>query len=441
MKNWNKNIPIFFYKNAERDRAARCYLTDGEAAALKLKEQNDFLDKVKEATKAQVALQVKELTDKLGALEGKEKESADIITALKNNLATIEADYKAHKENGGTKTPVHNSIKEQIKKALESQKAAFENFKKKGQDKFEFDLDLKAAVTMLESGSLNGSAYIPKPDIRPGFIDLVRNMPLIEQYANGGATSSELMVWVNKYNAQGTSAMTAEGATLPLVSNEVKTENTNAVLEGAYITISIQMLDDIDFMASMIEGELRYKVDIQVDNDLISGSGTGGNLKGITTYAVGYTNTNITTTNANDQDAIRAIIGQMRSLNFFPTMIFINPLDGANMDLVKDQYGRPIAMEYKDIDADGNDTMFRLKIVESPQIAVGNVLVADMSKFFVFNYLPFTVQYGWVNDNLIKNLITVTGIRRLHSYVSLNHLNGIVYSSFATVKLAIAPIP
>ena len=111
------------------------------------------------------------------------------------------------------------------------------------------------------------------------------------------------------------------------------------------------------------------------------------------------------------------------------------------MDLVKDLYGRPIAMEYKDLDKDGNDTMFRLKVIESPQITQGYFLVADMSKFFVFNYLPFTVQYGWINDNLIRNLITVTGIRRLHSYVSINHYNGIQYNSFATVKLALAPTP
>ena len=394
-------------------------------------EQLEFLEKVKSATKAEVDLKVKELTDKFAALEGKEKESAEIITALKNNLATIEAQYKAFKEQGGNNTPVHNTIKEQIKKAYKANEQALKDFKSKATKSFEFELDLKAATTMLESTNLNSSSYIPKPDIRPGFIDLVRNIPLIEQYANGGATSSELMVWVNKYNAQGTSAMTAEGNALPLISNQVLTENTTAVLEGAYITISIQMLDDIDFMASMIEGELRYKVDIQVDNDLISGSGAGGNLKGITTYATQYTSSAITTTNANDQDCIRAVIGQMRSLNFYPNLVFINPLDGANMDLVKDLY------LYKD----GNDTMFRLKVIESPQITQGYFLVADMSKFFVFNYLPFTVQYGWINDNLIRNLITVTGIRRLHSYVSINHYNGIQYNSFATVKLALAPTP
>ena len=133
-------------------------------------------------------------------------------------------------------------------------------------------MKIKAATNMLESSNITSTgatnAYVPKPDIRPGYIDLVRNLPLIEQYANGGATSSALMVWVDKYNAQGTAAATAEGVSLPLVSTAIKTETTQAVLEGAYITVSLQMLNDIDFMAAMIEQELMYKVNIQVDNDL-----------------------------------------------------------------------------------------------------------------------------------------------------------------------------
>lgn len=443
MKKTLSNAAAFYFlgKQAMIDRSKRCYREDGPEAlkAAKEKEMNEFLEKVKATASAEIATKVKELTDKLSAIEGKDADTAKIVEALKNNIAVAEADLKAFKEKGNL-SPVAQTIKGQIKKLYEEKATELANFKNKKSDGFSMDLDLKAAITMLESASLNGSAYVPNPDIRPGYIDLVRNMPLIEQYANGGATSSQLMVWVSKYNAQGTAATTAEGAALPLVSNEVKTENTTAVLIGAYITISIQMLDDIDFMAAMIEQELTYQVNIKVDNELLTATG-GGDLNGIENYAVGYTNTSIATTDANNFDAIRAVQGQMESLNFYPTHVFVNPTDAANMDLVKDLYGRPIAKEYKNLWADGSESVSGMKFIKSPQIAAGYVLVADMTKFWVFQYLPFTVQYGWINDNLIKNLITVTGIRRLHSYVSLNHLNGFVYSSFATIKLAIAPTP
>ena len=417
----------------------RAYRSEGEEA----KKQAELLAKVKEAGAEGFKEKAAELASKLTALEAKDAEASKLVEALKNNLALVEAELKAFKEKGGELSPLAKSIKSQITEQLEAKKADWENFKSKTSNGF--GLKIKAATNMLESSNITSTgatnAYVPKPDIRPGYIDLVRNLPLIEQYANGGATSSALMVWVDKYNAQGTAAATAEGVSLPLVSTAIKTETTQAVLEGAYITVSLQMLNDIDFMAAMIEQELMYKVNIQVDNDLLSATGGANALNGILNYAVAFISTAIATSNPNNFDAIRAVIGQQRSLNFYPTHVFINPIDAANMDVVKDLYGRPIAQEYKQIGADGQETIFGLKKVESPQIAAGTFLVADMSKFFVFNYEAFEIQYGWVNDNLIKNLITITGQRRLHSFASLNHLNAFVTGSFATVKAAIAPTP
>ncbi len=438
-------MEYFMARTAYVNRLKRCYEKDGAVAlqAAAEQEKSAFLTLVKKEAGDAVATKFEDLVKNLDAKKKAGDEVAEgIITALKANLAAVEKEMKAFKENGGTLSVVGNSIKEQLKKQMTDRKEEFAKFKNKEQAGFKMTLktnNMFENVAISSTGATN--AYIPKPDIRPGYIDLVRNMPLIEQYANGGATSSPLMIWVDKYNALGTAVTTTEGTDLPVVSNQILTENSNAVLIGAYMSVSMQMLDDIDFMAAMIEQELKYKTDIAVDSALLTGAGTAGLLKGITIYAVGYTNTSITTTNANNFDAIRAIVGQMRNLNFFPTHVFVNPLDAANMDIVKDLYGRPIALEYRAMDGNGVDRVFNLILVESPQIAVGQVLVADMPKFYVFNLLPFEIQYGWINSNFIDNVITVTGIRRLHSFISTNHLNGFVYTSFATVKTALAPAP
>lgn len=404
---------------------------------IKAKEQADFLAKVKTEAEKSIAEKTKSLSDEITALKTSldKAPKAEEFAEMRKNLGLAEAAIKALNENGGKLSKVGNSIKEQIKKQLDEKKEQYQAFKEGKQNKFTLDIDVKAAATMLESTSLNSSNFLPYPEIRPGYIDLVRNQPLIENYANTSAIGSPTVVFVNKYNAQGTSALTAEGALLPLVSAELRSETVTAYLIGAYEKISIQMLDDIDFMSAFIEQELKYKVSIAVDNLLISGSGSS-TIKGVTVYAVQYTNTSISTSNANDFDAIRAVIGQMKALNFAPTNIFINPVDGANMDLVKDNYGRPIAMEYME---GGN--LFRIPVIESNQITAGYVLVADMTKFWVLNLLGFQMQYGWENDDFTKNLVSVTGIRRVASYASLNHLNGFVYDTFVNIKTALAPTP
>lgn len=431
MKNYNRlTADQYFRKNASRDRLTRCYKTDGDEAA--------FLAKVNTEVTRVIGEKTASLTDEITKLKAdldKAPKSED-VQVLKDSLATMEAAVKALKDNGGKLSPFANSIKEQIKKQMTEKAQDILDFKGNKIKGFNIDIDLKAAATMLESTSLNGSSFLPKPEIRPGYIPVVRNQPLIEQFANGGPTSSATIVYVNQFNPQGTAAVTAEGAAVNLVSTELKTENSTAYLEGAYAKVSIQMLDDIDFMASYIEQEIMYKVNIQTDNDLLTGSGVS-TLKGITVYAQQYVNGNISTTNANDFDCIRAAMGQMRALNFEPNIVFFNPTDGANMDLVKDLYGRPIAMEYKD----ANGGMFRIQAVESNQIAVGKFLLADMTKFWVWNLMNFQISYGWENDDFRKNLVSIAGIRRLHSYASLNHANAFVYDSFVNVKTAIAPAP
>lgn len=428
-KSFLSNAAAFYFlgKQATINRNHRRHLSDAPEAT---KEVKDLLEKVKAAAKESLDAQKVEF-------EAKMKTASENVEELKKNLGIQEAEFKAFKEKGGQLTPLGKAIASQIKEQLELKKGDMDTFKKTKSGNVSIEIDMKAAAAMLVSTSVGGSNFIPAPYIRPGYVDLVRNKPLIEQFANGGAIGSPVVVTINKTNPQGSAAITAEGNAVPLVSTEISSETVTAKLLGEYLTISIQMLGQIDFMAALIEQELMYKLAIAADNQLLSGSGVGDNLKGIETYSTTYILASISTTNPNNFDAIRAVIAQEKSLNFEAALIVVNPIDGANMELVKDLYGRPIAKEY--IDADGK--LFRIPFIESNQIAVGSFGVFDISKFFVWDYEPVKVQYGWINDNLIKNMITVTATRQLIAYMSANHVNGFVFDTFANVKAAIAPAP
>ncbi len=296
---------------------------------------------------------------------------------------------------------------------------------------------IKAAVTMGVVTSSNGSIFTPGVEVMPGLVDLNRNRPFLEQYANTAGTSRARIVWTEKFNPQGQAGWLAEGGVKPLISFEWKEYESYAKKVAAKIKVSTEALQDVDWLAAEIETELQYQVDIAVDAGLLSGTGDGTSgatqLKGLTEYAPGYVLTNIVTTDANDYDAIRAAYTQPQSLNFLPSHVFINPIDAANMDLVKDDNGRPLVKEYRD----SNNRIFRLQPVETNQIPVGSFLLGDMSRFKVRNYQPFAVYYGWVNDDFEKNLVTIIGERRLHDFVATNDLGAFVYDTFANVKTAI----
>lgn len=391
-----------------------------------IKELPELVEKLKSAvTKAEL----KELADKLTAL--KMEEVKEIVISLQTELTAL-------KENP-TKQAKGKSIREQIKSQLESRKEEWAKFIKSGSGNFAFELDFKAAGTMLESDHITADTrYLPQPEFTPGYVDLVRNKPFLESYSNSSGTSSPRIVWVEKVNADGQCAFIAEGAVKPLIDFDWKTNTSVAKKVADKIKVSTEMLEDIDFMAAAIQNELRYQVDIVTDEQLLSGAG-GDSLTGLTSVAGGYVLATITTANANNSDAIRAAIAQIASLNFSANYAFVNPIDAANMDLTKaDDSG--VYMLPPFTSADGR-VIAGVRVVESNQIPVGDVLVGDMTKFIIRNYKPFTATMGWVNDDFEKNLVTVIGERRLHSYVPDNHTGAFVYDSFATIKAALAPAP
>jgi len=356
---------------------------------------------------------------------------------LKSEHVEAMATLKALTETG-TKS-ANKSVREQVTEFLTANKEKFEAFKK-GETK-SFDMPIlinKAPAVMLESTNLGGSVYLPFPERVSGYTEIARNRPVpIETYANTSGTSSAVITWVNMVNPEGTAQFIGEGVLKPLIDFNFETETSTARKVADRIKVSTEMLEDIDFMVSAIENELRYQVDMAVDAALLSGNGTAPNLKGITGYAGGYVLTTVKTTTPNKSDAIMAAATQIKSLNFNPTHAFVNTIDAANMELTKDNEGRYIIPPFQS--ADGL-TISGLRVVVSNQIPVGSVLVADMMKFVVRNYKAFTVRYGWENDDFSKNLVSVIGERRLHAYASNNNTGAFVYDTFNNIQTAITTL-
>lgn len=303
------------------------------------------------------------------------------------------------------------------------------------------DIDLqaaaKAAVTMTVAGvDAGGSAYIPTPDILPGVVDLVRTQPTFWDYLIKGRASRAVIVWVNKTNKQGNAQFIAEGALKPLASFELAAETSVAKKVAERMKASTEILEDIDQMEDMITNELRFEVMTAVSTALLSGTLSSTSPAGITTFASAYTLVGVHTSNPNNFDAIRAAVAQLRSLNFFGNVVvFLNPIEVANMELSKaDNSG--VYMLPPFTSSDGT-RIAGVTVVEDNNIAVGKILVADLSKFKVLIYKDFTVAWGWENDDFSKNLITVIGEMRLHSYHSSNHAGAFLYEDLADIKAAI----
>lgn len=296
---------------------------------------------------------------------------------------------------------------------------------------------MQKAITMLESASLGGSAYLPNAQVLPGVIDLVRVQPTFWNYLRKQVSKANPLIWVNKYNKLGNAVFTSEGSAKQLASFELQTESSVPRKVAEKMKISTEMLDDIDYLTGVIMDELRYEVDTASNAGVLTGTGVAPNPKGVTVYASLYTLATITgVTTPNNSDAIRAAIAQLRSLNYNgPLTAFVNPIDAAIMDLKKNSQGSYVLPPFET--ADGR-VIAATPVVEDNNIAVGYLLIGDLSKYHVFMHTDFQVAWGWENDDFTKNLVTVIGERRFHAWVSGNEVTAFIYDTFANIKTAIA---
>lgn len=331
-------------------------------------------------------------------------------------------------EEAGNKQQEDYSIRAQVIKWREANKDSLLKLKN-GEKATLTALEVRLNSPMTPSNSLNGSAYIPRPEFEAGATEIVRPRLTFWDYLPKGRTSSAVYVWVNKKNPEGAAGWIGPGVAKPGVSLELASEISNAKKVAASEKVALELLEDVEGFASYIESELKFQVDKETNAKLMASAGSATIPKGIQNYSVTYTLAGVVTDNPNNWDAIRAVVAQLRSGNLDGAVtVFINPIDKANMDLTK------LASQAQFYKPEMPDAT----IVEDNNIAVGYFQAAILSNYNVKIYKDYTVTYGWEMDDFTKNLVTLVGERRLHEYVKENHTGSFIYDTFANVKAAIA---
>lgn len=348
----------------------------------------------------------------------------EAITALKGQINT-----------GGEKP---QSIKEQVAAWHAKNKDVI--LRIKSGEKIDVPvMELKVASPMTPANTITGAsaAFLPVPEFEAGIHDLRRIQPTFWDYIVKGATGSATYVWVNKKNPLGAAAFIGPGVAKPGISFELVPEISNAKKIAASDKIATELLDDIPGMASYVQDELSYQVKKKVNTTLMTGVLSATVPAGIQTISVPFSAVGMATANPNIMDCIRAIVAQLR-IGFFdgPITVFVNPIDAANMDMAKAATsGVYILPPF--VTSDGRAIAGAI-VVEDNNIPAGSVQGAALDLFKVKIYKSFSVSWGWENDDFTKNLITIIGEMRLHSYHSDNDAGAFIFDTFANIQALIA---
>lgn len=318
------------------------------------------------------------------------------------------------------------SIRSQYEKLSSS-----DEFKRNVREGKNFSIELRAATTITTANATNAK-HLLRYEVIPGIQESPREDNAILPVVMKGGTNSRTIYWVNRVNKEGGSAFIAEGTLKPLMDWEYNEESSEAKKIAVRTKVSTEMLFDNPYMESEIRMLMQRDLMDVTNEKLLTGLGNATEIKGITVGAAGYTGTGLdgTIIQANNVDAIRAGILQLRLLNYRPDVLLINPTEAASLDLLKTETGHYIRIEVEGI-------LRMVRIIETANIPVGKLLLLDSARWFVRIYEQLRLEFGWENDDFSKNLVTVIAEMRLHSWQNSIDAGSVLYDDFATIKAAL----
>jgi len=406
---------------------AQKYVAHNLAALLKAEVGSDEANKLiaEIAEKAFKSMKLKDTAD------NQEKALETILAEMQkqhDNVAKVVSGLKA-----GDKGTV-KAFEAELKEYVEANKAQLKDLQDNSKGSVNFTM--KAAGTMQISTNYTGTIGLTSWD--PEFARIVRRQPFMRELVRIITTDNMYIAWAEQKNADpGVAGTVDEGATKPQTDFDIVEATAKVEKIAVWIKVSKEALADIKFLQGEINTELRELVALKLDEQILSGDGTSPNLKGILTVAPTFAAVStmaLLVPTPNRFDVMVAAVAQLAAANFMGDTIVVNPADYYAMQLIKDAEGRYLLPPFSSVDG---MTIAGLRIVANNGVAVGSFLAGDFKKATLAIREDVNIQIGYVNDDFIKNLVTILAEMRAVLFVKSNWLPAFVKGTFAAAITAL----
>jgi len=254
----------------------------------------------------------------------------------------------------------------------------------------------------------------------------------VRQLIPQGSTASDVVRFVKESGYSNGAAATAEGATLTQSDFDMTASDANVRKIGTYFRISEEMLADTPQLTSYLSARAPEKLLEVEDTQIISGSGAGANLSGITTDAAAF---NLAgefadaVDSANEFDVLIAALNQLAIANYSADTIMLHPTDFHKILLLKDSTAEYIKKDvYQGLQPQFNG----VRVVLNTAITSGTFLVGNFAQGTQL----------WVRDNVNVEFFREDGTNVRDGFVTVrvservaltNYLpNAFVYGTFST---------
>lgn len=293
------------------------------------------------------------------------------------------------------------------------------------------DLRIKTTLTSLTTAA-GGSVGDAIDNTRlAGILPLPQRRLTVRDLISPGRMDGNTLEYVKETGFTNNAATVAEGSSKPSSDIQLELYTTSAKVIAHWMKASKQVLSDISQLRSIIDQRLLYGLAYVEEAQLLSGDGTGQNLTGIIPQATAYS-APIALADLNIIDVLRLSMLQAALAEYPATGHVMHPTDWASIETLKDTTGRYIIGNPQGTTA---PTMWGLPVVATQAMTVRKFLTGAFKLGAqLFDRWDARVETGFVNDDFIKNLVTVLAEERLA--LAVYRPEAFIYGDFDTALAA-----
>lgn len=392
----------------------------------------------------------------------------ELLAALEEKFVSLQTALQKAQDEGASKeevTKLHDAIKaqgtalqdfidsqsESIRKSYEEQLVSFlcenkeklQNILKAGSGVIEF---VPKAVGSISTTSGGDGVIVPPKNMNTSLGGFnFRNDDSLVQLATVTNTNSAQYAYTEMVPKDGDYTFVEEGTEKPQIDFAWQNRYAIPYKIAAYEILTEEVVTDIPRLESTAREYLLKKHNLFKASSIYFNPGSAITPKGATAYGRAFVAGAMAkkVNSPNFMDVVNACITDIYITHNYvdeapyeANIVLINPVDFF-LELVsaKDKDGLPL---YPQAGLFNTVTIGGVTIKPWEKVPAGKIFVADMKRYNVANYVPFSIRIGWINDQFITNQFTMLGESRFYAYVKKLDERAFIYDTIATIKAAIA---
>lgn len=367
--------------------------------------KEEVKEEVKEDVKEEVMLEEAECGDKKEEI----KKSSEEIKKSSDDIAKLQQRILMLEQKGAKLMQVEQPKIRLTKGAEFINSNAFKNFEKsnfKGHVNYEFTKATPLTNNLAEAYSVGTIGGVSDQ----GFVEDPRVILNIENlFAHAPITDNTFLYM--PLTVTGNAGFIAEGSAKPETTFNVTAKTGQVKTIATWTKVSEQLFSDKSQLINILDNNLTHAVDVTVQNQLISGDGTGENLGGIskTGNYTDYVTSSGTATNT--VDLLRNVAFKMRGANIDNLTILLNWTDWSALLGLKSTTNEYLINGILD---PVKQTIYGIPVVLSSAVTAGKFAMGNFKMGgIVFDKTAMALEIDRTGDDFTKNLITIRAERRL----------------------------